>query len=153
MNYSITKLEPLGLCVNNINKFKHLLTKVDFDCTVDHLALTYIMKSKTGQTRSGAQNKGITVGKIHEHDKSLLPHLKPEKTAKILSQLLSKTASPNQPQIPTNVPITRRERTAGLRRKVPGTNPLLTPEVFHNLLRLRGQHYLLKIYKFIVPIE
>ena len=52
VNYLITELESLGLCVN-INQFKHLLTKIDFDCTVDHLALTYIIKSKIepGNTR------------------------------------------------------------------------------------------------------
>ena len=36
----------IGLCVNII-QFKHLLAKVDYDCTVDHLALNYIRKSKT----------------------------------------------------------------------------------------------------------
>ena len=40
------ELELLSLWVN-ISQFKHLLAKVDFDCTVDHLALAYIMKSKT----------------------------------------------------------------------------------------------------------
>ena len=43
------ELELLGLCVN-INQLKHLLEKVDFDCTVDHLPLTYIIKSKTEPT-------------------------------------------------------------------------------------------------------
>ena len=46
VNYSPAELEPVGLCVN-ISQFKHLLVKVDFDCKVDHLALTSIMKSKT----------------------------------------------------------------------------------------------------------
>ena len=45
-NYSITELELLGLCVN-ISQFKHLLAKVDFNCMVDNLALTYIMGNKT----------------------------------------------------------------------------------------------------------
>ena len=47
VNYSITELELLGLIVN-INLFKHLLAKVDFDWGVHHLTLTYIMKSTTG---------------------------------------------------------------------------------------------------------
>ena len=38
-NYSITELEMCGLA--------HLLRKVDFDAIVDHLALVYILKSKT----------------------------------------------------------------------------------------------------------
>ena len=47
------ELDLLGLCVN-FNQFKHLLVEVDFDCTVDHLTLTYIVKSKTkpASTRS-----------------------------------------------------------------------------------------------------
>ena len=43
------------------------------------------------QTRSGAQKVGITIEKMHGHDNSLLPHLKPEKAAKILSHLPSST--------------------------------------------------------------
>ena len=153
------RIRIVGLCIN-INQFKHLLVKVDFDCTVDHLALTYIMKSKTEpastrikrllevlsaysfnlyyikekdmtlsnflfrikadnskpykiipiffdlqkvfqekyyiQTRSGAQKEGITIGKIHGHDKSLLLHLKPEKAAKIISQFPSNTSFPKE---------------------------------------------------------
>ena len=46
VNYSITELELLYFCVN-ISQFKHLLAKVDSDCTADNLAFTYIMKSKT----------------------------------------------------------------------------------------------------------
>ena len=45
-NYSITRLEMCSLA-NNIASFAHLLKKVDFDAIVDHLALTYIIKSKT----------------------------------------------------------------------------------------------------------
>ena len=44
-NYSITELEMCGLAMN-IMAFLHLLKKVDFDAVVDHLAITYIMKSK-----------------------------------------------------------------------------------------------------------
>ena len=44
--YSTTDLELLGLCVN-ISQSKHLLAKLDLGCTIDHLTLTYIMKSKT----------------------------------------------------------------------------------------------------------
>ena len=44
-NYSITELELCGLAIN-ITSFAHLLKKVDFDAIVDHLALTYIIKSK-----------------------------------------------------------------------------------------------------------
>ena len=45
-NYSITELEMCGLAMN-IATFSHLLKKVDFDAIVDHLAITYIMRSKT----------------------------------------------------------------------------------------------------------
>ena len=44
-NYSITELEMCGLAMN-IATFLHLLKKVDFDAIVDHLAITYIMRSK-----------------------------------------------------------------------------------------------------------
>ena len=46
VSYSITEL--LDLFVNS-SPFKHLLAKVDFDCTVNHLALAYIMKVKLNQ--------------------------------------------------------------------------------------------------------
>ena len=45
-NYSITELEMCGLAIN-ITSFAHLLKKVDFDATADHLALVHILKSKT----------------------------------------------------------------------------------------------------------
>ena len=45
-NYSITELEMCGLAIN-ITSFAHLLKKVDFDATVDHLALAHILKGKT----------------------------------------------------------------------------------------------------------
>ena len=48
-NYLIIELELLGLCVN-ISQFQHLLPKVNFDRMVNHLAQTYIMKSKTKPT-------------------------------------------------------------------------------------------------------
>ena len=44
-NYSITELEMCGLVIN-IASFAHLLRKVDFDAVVDHLAITYIIRSK-----------------------------------------------------------------------------------------------------------
>ena len=44
-NYSITELEMCGLEIN-IASFAQLLRKVDFDATVDHLAITQIMRSK-----------------------------------------------------------------------------------------------------------
>ena len=44
-NYSITELEMCGLAMN-IATFSHLLKKVDFDAIVNHLAITYIMRSK-----------------------------------------------------------------------------------------------------------
>ena len=46
MIYSTTELELLGLCISII-QFKQLLAKLNFDCRVDHLALTYIIKGKT----------------------------------------------------------------------------------------------------------
>ena len=44
-SYSITELELCGLAIN-IKSFSHLLKRVDFYAIVDHLALTYIIKSK-----------------------------------------------------------------------------------------------------------
>ena len=44
-SYSITKLEICGLAIT-IASFLHLLKRVDFDATVDHLALMHIIKSK-----------------------------------------------------------------------------------------------------------
>ena len=44
-SYSITELELCGLAIN-IARFSHLHTRVDFDATVDYLALTHIIKSK-----------------------------------------------------------------------------------------------------------
>ena len=44
-SYSITELELCGLAIN-IASVSHLLRRVDFDSFVDHLALTYIFKSK-----------------------------------------------------------------------------------------------------------
>ena len=44
-SYSITELELCGLAIN-IASFAHLLKRVDFDAIVDHLALTFIIKSK-----------------------------------------------------------------------------------------------------------
>ena len=46
-SYSITELELCRLAIN-IASFSHLLKRVDFDATVDHLSLTHIIKSKTG---------------------------------------------------------------------------------------------------------
>ena len=43
--YSITEMEICGLAIN-IASFAHLLKRVDFDTIVDHLALTYIIRSK-----------------------------------------------------------------------------------------------------------
>ena len=44
-SYSITELELCGLAIN-ITSFSHLLKRVDFDATVDHLTLMHIIKSK-----------------------------------------------------------------------------------------------------------
>ena len=44
-SYSTTELELCGLAIN-IASFTHLLKRVDFEATVDHLALTHIIKSK-----------------------------------------------------------------------------------------------------------
>ena len=44
-NYPITELELHGLAINIVS-FSHLLKRVDFNVIVDHLALTYIIKSK-----------------------------------------------------------------------------------------------------------
>ena len=51
-NYSITELELCGLAINIVS-FSHLLKKVDFDATVNHLSLTHSIKSKAepGTTR------------------------------------------------------------------------------------------------------
>ena len=44
-NCSITELEMCGLAIN-IASFAYLLKRVDCDAVVDHLAITYIMRSK-----------------------------------------------------------------------------------------------------------
>ena len=44
-NYSFTEVELVGLYVNN-SQLRHLLAILDFDSTMHHLALAYIMKSK-----------------------------------------------------------------------------------------------------------
>ena len=44
-NYSITELEMCGLAINNAS-FACLLKRVDFDTTVDPLALMHIIESK-----------------------------------------------------------------------------------------------------------
>ena len=44
-SYSITGLELCGLAIN-IASFLHLLKRIDFNATADHLALTHIIKSK-----------------------------------------------------------------------------------------------------------
>ena len=44
-SYSIMELELCGLAIN-IASFSHLLKRVDFDASVDHLALMHIIKSK-----------------------------------------------------------------------------------------------------------
>ena len=48
-NYAITELELCGLAIN-IASFLHLLKRVDFDAIIDHLSLTYIIKSKAEPT-------------------------------------------------------------------------------------------------------
>ena len=48
-SYSITELELCGLAIN-IASFSHLLKRVDSDVIVDHLVLTYIIKSKAKPT-------------------------------------------------------------------------------------------------------
>ena len=44
-SYSITELELCGLAINIVS-FSHLLKRVDFDATVDHLPPMHIIKSK-----------------------------------------------------------------------------------------------------------
>ena len=51
-NYSITELELCGLAIN-IASFAYLLKRVDFDATVDHLALMHIIKSKAEPATTG----------------------------------------------------------------------------------------------------
>ena len=46
INYSVTELEMTGMAVN-IHLWRHLLHRVEFDCAVDHRAISYIMKAKT----------------------------------------------------------------------------------------------------------
>ena len=48
-SYSITELELCSLAIN-IASFSHLLKRVDFDATVDHLALMHIIKSNVEPT-------------------------------------------------------------------------------------------------------
>ena len=48
-SFSIIELELCRLAIN-IASFLHLLKRVDFDATIDHLALTHIIKSKMEPT-------------------------------------------------------------------------------------------------------
>ena len=45
LNYSVTELEMTGMTVN-IHLWRHLLHREEFDCAVDHRAISYIMKAK-----------------------------------------------------------------------------------------------------------
>ena len=45
LNYSVTELEMTGMAVN-IHLWRHLLYREEFDCAVDHRAISYIMKAK-----------------------------------------------------------------------------------------------------------
>ena len=60
--YSITELKLCSLA-RNIASFSHLLKRVDFDATVDHLVLTHIIKSKTEQISSCSFNLYYMKGK------------------------------------------------------------------------------------------
>ena len=62
-NYSITELEMCGLAIN-FASFTHLLIKVDFNATMDHLALTHIIKSK-GRTSCNENKKAIRAFKFY----------------------------------------------------------------------------------------
>ena len=44
-NYSVMELEMFGLLMN-IHSMKHLINNVDFDCAMDHLAVTHIINGK-----------------------------------------------------------------------------------------------------------
>ena len=95
-----------------------------------------------GHTVGTIQKVSITVGKIHGHDKFLLPYLKPEKAAKILSELPSYTTSINQQQRLANISIRRGVGKTGVIMKTPGINPLLKPKVClqsHHIQRPKGQ--------------
>ena len=80
-------------------------------------------------TRSGAQKAGITVGKVHGHDKPLLPHMKPEKVGRIIS-MLPRSSPLNQSQLVTNILIRRALGGAEFKMKVPGTYQLFNLEKF-----------------------
>ena len=47
--YPITELELCGLAIN-VASFSHLLKRVDFNASIDHLSLTHIIKSKAEPT-------------------------------------------------------------------------------------------------------
>ena len=44
-NYSVTECEMFGLLMN-MHSWKHLIGNVNFDCAMDHLAITHIVKGK-----------------------------------------------------------------------------------------------------------
>ena len=91
--------------------------------------LQQILQEKHIHPRSGAQKAGITVRELHVHDKIFLPHMKPEKAVKIISQLPSGTTV-NQSQSVINIPIRRGIGNSSFKGKVPGTYPLLKPKIF-----------------------
>ena len=57
----------------------HEITPMSFDLQELLQEIYYI------HTRSGAKKAKITVVKVHEHEKPLLPHIKPEKQLNIIS--------------------------------------------------------------------
>ena len=63
--------------------------------------------------------------------------------SKILFQIPGGTTT-NQLQLVTNIPNRRGVESAGLGKKIPGTQPLIKQKLFLNHLRFKGEHYLLK---------
>ena len=193
------------------------LQRVDFDCTVDYLAMTYIMKSKPApvnarikrllevlsvysfnlyymkdkyvtlsdflsrikvdksnpheiipisfdlqevlqekyyiHSQSDAQKGGTAVGKVPGQEKPLLLHMKPEKTAKISSELPSSSLM-NHPHLGRKNLIRRGLGIIGFWEEEYQVHTHYSNHKYClNHLSLKGQHYFLIIHKFQVYKE
>ena len=84
LSYSLSRI-----IVDKFNPYQ--IIPISFDLQTELEVKYYI------HTRFAAQKVGITVGKVHGHNEPLIPHMKPEKEAKILSKLSNGTTM-NQSQ-------------------------------------------------------
>ena len=80
--------------------------KVDKSDAHEIIPVTFDLQEILHVKHSGAPKVGITEGKVHGHDKTLLPHIKPEETAKVISNIPS-SSDMAKPHLVTNLPFRR----------------------------------------------